>query len=89
VAALSRKEIQRRLEELAQRLGAKVIYDDLNFPGGSCRGREQFYIIINDRLSLDEKVRHLCAGVSKLPWEKEELPPEIQNLLVRKPTPEP
>jgi hypothetical protein len=89
VAALSRKEIQRRLEELAQRLGAKVIYDDLNFPGGDCRGREQFYIIINDRLPLDEKIRHLCAGVSKLPWEKEELPSEIQNLLVRKPTPEP
>jgi len=84
MAALSRTEIQRRLEELAQRLGAKVIYDDLNFPGGNCRGKEQFYIIINDRLPLDEKIRHLCAGVSKLPWEKEELPAEIQNLLVRK-----
>jgi hypothetical protein len=84
MAALSRKEIQRQLEELAQRLGAKVVYDDLNFPGGSCRGKGQFYIIINDHLALDEKIRHLCAGVSQLPWEQEELTAEIQNLLVRK-----
>jgi hypothetical protein len=85
MAALSRTEIQRRLEELALRLGAKVIYDDLNFPGGDCRSKGQFYIVINDRLALDEKIKHLCAGVSQLPWENEPLPPEIQNLLVRKP----
>jgi hypothetical protein len=86
VAALSRTEIQRRLEELARTLGAKVIYDDLNFPGGNCRSKGQFYIVINDRLALDEKIRYLCAGVSELSWEDEQLPPEIQNLLVRKHT---
>jgi hypothetical protein len=81
---MNRRDIQRQLEDLAKQLGAKVIYDDLNFPGGHCRSSGQFYIVINDRLALDEKVRLLCAGVSQLAWEKEQLPPEIQNLLIRK-----
>jgi hypothetical protein len=79
-----KREIQKVLEETAGRLGAKIIYDVLNFPGGCCRSKGQFYIIINDRLALDEKIRLLCAGVSELPWEQEALPVEVQNLLVRK-----
>jgi hypothetical protein len=81
---MNRRDIQRQLEDLAKRLGARVIYDDLNFPGGHCRSKGQLYIVVNDRLALDEKVRLLCAGVSQLPWENEQLPPEIQNLLIRK-----
>jgi hypothetical protein len=81
---MNRKELQRRLEELAKRLGGRVIFDDLSFPGGHCRSAGKFYIVINDRLALEQKVRLLCAGISQLPWENEELPPEIQNLLIRK-----
>jgi hypothetical protein len=81
---MGKKEILRQLEELAGRLSAKVIYDNLTFPGGHCRSKGQFYVIIADRLALEEKIRLLCAAVSELNWEAEELPAEIQNLLIRK-----
>ena len=81
---LGKKELCKQLEELATRLGARLIYDELTFPGGHCRSKDQRYIIINERLALDEKIRLLCAGISELPWEQETLPAEIQNLLIRK-----
>ena len=81
---MGKKDICRQLEELAVHLGAKVIYDDLTFSGGHCRSKGRFYIVINERLALDERIRLLCAGISELPWEQDDLPPEIQNLLIRK-----
>lgn len=81
---MSRKEILRALEELVAKLGAKLMYDDINFPGGHCWSKGKLYIVINDRLALDEKIRLLCAGVSLLPWENESLPVEVQHLLIRK-----
>ena len=82
--ATGKRDLQRKLEQLAEQLGAKLIYGDLNYPGGYCRSKGQFYIIINDRLALDEKLRLLCEGVSQLPWEQTDVPAELQNLLVRK-----
>jgi hypothetical protein len=81
---LNRREIKTRLEALARQLGGQVIYGELNYPGGYCRSKGRFYIIISDKLALEEKLRLLCEGVSQLPWEETELPAEIQNLLVRK-----
>jgi hypothetical protein len=82
---LGKKELCKQLEDLATRLGAKLMFDELAFPGGHCRSKGQYYIIINERLALDEKIRLLCTGISELPWEQETLPAEIQNLLIRKP----
>lgn len=79
---MTRTEILQTLQALAQKLGARVIYDDLTFPGGWCLSKRQLYIVLKDRAPIDEKLRILAEGVSQLDWEGEVLPPEVQNLLI-------
>jgi hypothetical protein len=81
---VTKREVQQALEDLGRKLGAVVTYDDLNFPGGHCICQGRLHIILNSRLSLEDRIRLLCLGVSELPWEAETLPVEIENLLIRK-----
>lgn len=76
------KKLCQQLEALAASLGARVIYDDVMFTGGHCWCKGQLYIIIDRRLSLNGRIRLLCAGISELPWETAQLPPEIRSLLI-------
>lgn len=54
------------LEARCQELGIRVVYDDLRGEGGLCRVREQFWLIVNRRVSVATKIRLLNEALQKV-----------------------
>ncbi len=54
------------LEARCQELGIKLVYDDLRGEGGLCRVREQFWLIVNRRVSVATKIRLLNDALKKV-----------------------
>jgi len=62
-------EALKHLEELAVRLGMKILYESLTVdgsfrPGGYCRIRGEDFLIINRKASVKEKI-HILVGALK------------------------
>jgi hypothetical protein len=55
-----------KLEETLRNQSIKIIYDTLYSEGGFCRVKDRYYVIINRRLSLEEKVELLSKSLLEL-----------------------
>lgn len=82
---MNQRETLKLLEETAERLSIKVIYEDLMGEGGFCRTPECSYIIINSRLKLAKKIELLKSGLSHLHLDNLYIPPKVRQLLKEPP----
>lgn len=58
-----------QIEKLEQELKAhsvKIIYDTLYTEGGLCRVKDRYYVIINRRLTIEEKIELLEKSLLEL-----------------------
>jgi hypothetical protein len=80
---MTKKELLRHLEGVAKQVGVKVIYDDLRGEGGFCRCKDRHYLILNSRLSQNQKIDLLIQGLANLDLNGVSLIPEVRILLER------
>jgi hypothetical protein len=80
---MTKKELLQHLEGVAKQVGVKVIYDDLRGEGGFCRCKDRHYLILNSRLSQNQKIDLLIQGLANLDLNGVSLIPEVRILLER------
>ncbi|GEM_PF-1586840 len=59
------EKVAAELNSRCQELGLRVIYDDLYGEGGICRLRDKYLVIINQRASIQTKIRLLEQALRK------------------------
>lgn len=74
------------LESLAQKLGIKIRQEDTGFgdisgPGGLCRLKGDYLLIIHPLASAEEKVRLLVRAIKRFPWREMYIRPAVRELL--------
>lgn len=69
------------LENLAAELGAEVRYDTFAGKGGLCRYGGKVYVILNEELTVHERVHLLSRELAKLPLDGVFIRPQIRHLL--------
>jgi len=69
------------LENLAAELGAEVRYDLFLGKGGLCRYGGKVCLILNQELSVHERVHLLSHELAKLPLDDVFIRPQIRQLL--------
>lgn len=85
---MKRDDILENLENLSEKLGYELKYDDLkkgvvNTMGGSYLLKGQKHITIHRKLTLEEKIDTLAEVISLDDFSNEELLPEISKILKR------
>lgn len=80
---MTKKDILQHLEAVAKQIGVKVIYDELRGEGGLCRCKNHHYLILNNRLSQNQKIDLLIQGLADLDLNGVSLIPEVRILLER------
>lgn len=82
-----------QLEELAERLGVKVLYESLDqqefvVKSGTCTLRGQLVAIIDDRLTPGDRIRVLADCLSRFDLSTVYLVPAVRELIeARRATP--
>jgi len=81
--------ILHHLEELAEKLSIKILYEDLkkegiSSKGGLCKVKGEDRIIINKNLTIAEKVDMLTDELSKFNTDQIYLPPAVKEILGKK-----
>lgn len=80
---MTKKDILQHLEAVAKQIGVRVIYDELRGEGGFCRCKDRHYLILNNRLSQNQKIDLLIQGLADLDLNGVTLMPEVRILLER------
>jgi len=80
---MTKKDILMHLESAAKQIGVKVIYDELRGDGGLCRCKDRHFLILNSRLSQNQKIDLLIQGLANLDLNGVSLMPEVRILLER------
>lgn len=76
---MKRKMLQAKLEELADRLGIIIRYENLGQSrGGLCRLRNQYYIFINKKTTTTYRIEILSQSISSFDLEGIYLLPEVR-----------
>lgn len=71
-----------KLDEIAQNLSIKVIRDkNLRNKGGFCRYRDKFYLIIKNKITLEDKIKLYTEAISKVLPEDYYVIPVIRDLI--------
>jgi hypothetical protein len=73
-----------RLEQAATDLGLEVRYENISrpgYPGGLCRVKDAWVVILNKGAPPDEKVETLAAAVATRDTEGVFLPPDVRELV--------
>ena len=75
-----------QLEEVAERLGVKIVSDDLaigeqNAKSGACFFRGATYIILDRKLNTGERIRVLIRELAKFDLDGIYIPPQIRELI--------
>jgi hypothetical protein len=63
---MNQKEQLQKLEKALQDNFVRIIYDVLKSEGGLCKVKNQYYLIINRNLSLDQKIELLSRYLIEL-----------------------
>ncbi len=82
-------EEQKRLEQLeeaAQSLGIEIRYETFKgesslSPGGLCRLKGDYLLILNSRSGLSDRVNAIAAAVSRFDLSRTYLRPELREFL--------
>lgn len=53
---MNRTEQLQKLEEILKKKSVRLIYDIIKGEGGLCRVRNQYYLIVNRNLTLEQKI---------------------------------
>lgn len=61
-----KEQVLAELEARCVEIGIKLVYDDLRGEGGLCRVRDQFWVIVNRRVSVVTKIRILNEVLKKV-----------------------
>ena len=75
-----------QLEELAQSLGIEIRYEVLKregsfFPGGLCRLKGEYVLILNSAATLGDKIQTLAKSVNRFDLSKVYLRPGLREFL--------
>jgi|UniRef100_A0A7C6AAE5 hypothetical protein len=81
---MTKKDLLLHLEAVAKQAGIKVIYDELLGQGGFCRCKDRYYLILNARLSQNQKIDLITQALAKLDLTGISLLPEVRILLEQK-----
>jgi len=81
---MKRKEILSELTRIACKIGIKIIEDKLLKKGGYCRVFKNKYIIMDKRISEEDKLNILIKALRKNDLENIYLTPKIRELCSEK-----
>ena len=73
-----------RMEQAATDLGLEVRYENISkpgYPGGLCRVKDTWVVILNKGAPTDEKVETLAAALATRDTEGVFLPPDVRDLV--------
>lgn len=77
---MKKEEIIAELVRIAERLGIKIIEDRLLSRGGYCRVFTVKYLIMDKRISLNDKIELLLSALKKNNLDDIYLTPNIREL---------
>jgi hypothetical protein len=86
VSAMVEARLLQQLEELAERLGVKVLYESLDrqefiVESGTCTLRGQLVAIIDQRLTPGDRIRVLADCLSRFDLSTVYLVPAVRDLI--------
>jgi uncharacterized protein (DUF111 family) len=89
---MDEEEIIEQLEDLAQRLGIKVRYEELKkegvfSPGGLCRVKDEDILIVNSKASVQDKMQVLAKAVTSFDLGGVYMRPGLREFLLRESSP--
>ncbi len=61
--AINRNDRLKTLEETLKSKSVRIIYDNLKSDGGLCKAKNQYYLIINKNISLEQKITILSRAL--------------------------
>jgi len=70
-----------QLETLLQELSIKLRYENGNFLGGLCKIDEQKILIVNSKLSIEQKIKIITRELSQLNLENIFVIPVIREII--------
>ena len=81
-------KILSQLEELTHQLGIQVRYESLKkegtfSPGGLCRLKGEWLLIINSRAGVKDKIEALASAVNRFDLSQRYLKPGLRDFLER------
>ena len=86
-------EILEELERAADKVGVRVSYETLGGdtfgPGGLCKVKGEWRVIIDRRASASEKVSLLAQALRRFDLDPVYLSPEVRQIVERQPRPAP
>lgn len=77
---MKRKEILTELINIAEKIGIKIIEDKLLNKGGYCRVFQDRYIILDKRISDEEKIEILASAMKKNDLDNIYMAPKIREI---------
>ena len=84
---MKRERMLEELEQAAQGLGIKVVYERLSpeaSPGGLCRVSGEYRVLVDRQVPLVERVNVLLGAVARFPTEGIFLSPEVREAVDRR-----
>jgi hypothetical protein len=81
---MKKREILAELTQIACKIGIKIIEDKLLKKGGYCRVFKNKYIIMDKRISEEDKLKILIKALRKNDLENIYLTPKIRELCSEK-----
>jgi hypothetical protein len=81
---MKKKEILAELTQIACKIGIKIIEDRLLKKGGYCRVFKNKYVIMDKRISEEDKLNILIKALQKNNLENIYLTPKIRELCTEK-----
>jgi len=89
-SGMDEKEILDQLEELAESLGIKIRYEQLQkegtfFPGGLCKVKGENILIINSKAGMEDKIETLAKAVISFDLSRVYMRPALREFLIEHP----
>ncbi len=87
-SGMDEKDILDQLEELAESLGIKIRYEQLQkegtfFPGGLCKLKGKNILIINSKGGMEDKIETLAKAVISFDLSKVYIRPALREFLLK------
>lgn len=85
-AGLDEETLLGQLEELAQSLDIEIRYEPLKregsfFPGGLCRIKGEYVLILNSTATIEDKIHTLAKAVNRFDLSRVYLRPGLREFL--------
>ncbi|MEO0091320.1 MAG: hypothetical protein ABIK61_01215 [candidate division WOR-3 bacterium] len=76
---MNQTERLQKLEEILKKKSVRLIYDVIKSEGGLCRVRNQYYLIVNRNLTLEQKITVLSKSLLALENSTNAISPNDEN----------